>query len=308
MRWQPHQDTQGLWADNPHHQKTHMTETKRRNSQMDLKDMTFGLKRKTRIGFWNVRMLREAGWLRQVQKEMENYQLDILGLSEVSKKSLLEWKPVSEWIITVRFKTNVRYVTVIKCYAPTEIAKGELKDAFYTELHGVLRQTNSRDIKMLMGDLNAKVGPENEGLQHIMGMHGMGIRNVNGELLIDTCAEHDLVIGGTLFPNHNCHKIMWVSPDHITKNQIDHIVISRKFRHSLLDVRNRRGADVGSDHQLVLVEFRLKIVANRTKLNHRCKKIDVARLKDQQIKETFALELKNRFQVLSEENLMEEGI
>ncbi|XP_047117394.1 uncharacterized protein LOC124798156 [Schistocerca piceifrons] len=231
-----------------------------------------------------------------------------LLLPKSSKKSLLEWKPVSERIITARFKTNVRYVTVIQCYAPTEIAKGELKDAFYTELNGVLRQINSRDIKILMGDLNAKVGSENEGLEHIMGVHGMGIRNVNGELLIDTCAQHDLVIGGTLFPHRNCHKITWVSPDHVTENQIDHIVISRKFRHSLLDVRNRRGADVGSDHHLVLAEFRLKIVANRTKLNHRCKKIEVARLKDQQIKETFALELQNRFQVLSEENFMEEGI
>ncbi|XP_047111838.1 craniofacial development protein 2-like [Schistocerca piceifrons] len=278
---------------------------------------------------------------------MENYRLDILGLSEVrwpesgefqtqnggvllyagqtgedtmhrngvgfllsksSKKSLLEWKPVSERIITARFKTNVRYVTVTQCYAPTEIPKGELKDAFYTELNGVLRQTNSRDIKILMGDLNAKVGPENEGLEHIMGVHGLGIRNVNGEMLIDTCAEHDLVIGGTLFPHRNCHRITWVSPDHVTENQIDQIVISRKFRNSLLDVRNRRGADVGSDHHLVLAEFRLQIVANRTKLNHRCKKIDVARLKDQQIKETYALELQNRFQVLSGENFMEEGI
>ncbi|XP_047106589.1 craniofacial development protein 2-like [Schistocerca piceifrons] len=161
--------------------------------------------------------------------------------------------------------------------APTEIAKGELKDAFYTELNGVLRQTNSRHIKILMGDLNTKVGSENEGLEHTMGVLGVGIRNVNGELLTDTCAEHDLVIGGASFPHCNCHKIIWVSPDHINKNQIDHIVISCKFWHSLLDVRNRRGADIRSDHHLVLAEFRLKIVANRTKLNHKYKKIDVTR-------------------------------
>ncbi|XP_047100903.1 craniofacial development protein 2-like [Schistocerca piceifrons] len=278
--------------------------------------MTFGLKRKTPIGFWNVRTLREAGRLRQVKKEIENYRLDILRLSEIRwpesgefqtqnggvllyvgqigedamrmngvglllsksrKKSLLEWKPVSEQIITARFKTNVQYVTVIQCYAPTEIAKGELQDAFYTELNRVHRQTNSRDITILIGDLNAKGGSENEGLEHIMGVHGMRIGNVNGELLIDTSAEHDLVIGGTLFPHRNCHKIMWVSPDHFTENQIDHIVINCKFRHSLLNARNRRGADVRSDHNLVLAEFRLKIVANRTKLNHRCKKIGVAR-------------------------------
>jgi hypothetical protein len=34
---------------------------------------TFGLKKKTLIGFWNVRTLFEAGKLRQVVAEMNNY-------------------------------------------------------------------------------------------------------------------------------------------------------------------------------------------------------------------------------------------
>jgi hypothetical protein len=43
---------------------------------------TFGMKTKTKIGFWNVRTLRESGKLRQVIKVMEEYRLDILGISE----------------------------------------------------------------------------------------------------------------------------------------------------------------------------------------------------------------------------------
>ena len=34
------------------------------------------------------------------------------------------------------------------------------------------------------------------------------------------------------------------------KNQIDHLMINRMWRWSLLDVQERRGADVGSDHHL----------------------------------------------------------
>ncbi|XP_047116161.1 uncharacterized protein LOC124796116 [Schistocerca piceifrons] len=43
--------------------------------------------------------------------------------------------------------------------------------------------------------MDAKVGLENEGLEHIMGVHSIGNTNVSGELL-DMTAEYDLVIGG----------------------------------------------------------------------------------------------------------------
>ena len=81
-----------------------------------------------------------------------------------------------------------------------------------------------------------------------MGRHGLGEINENGELFVDTCAQFDLVIGGSIFPHRQIHKATWVSPDHVTTNQIDHICISKKFRRSLLDVRVKRGADVASDH------------------------------------------------------------
>jgi hypothetical protein len=46
----------------------------------------FGMKQKMRIGFWDVRILRECGKLKQVEKEMTNYKLDIMGLSEIRWK------------------------------------------------------------------------------------------------------------------------------------------------------------------------------------------------------------------------------
>ena len=61
-----------------------------------------------------------------------------------------------------------------------------------------------------------------------------------------------LVIGGSLFPHKKIQKATWVSPDHRTENQIDHLCISSTFRRSLMDVRAKRGADVGYDHNLVL--------------------------------------------------------
>jgi hypothetical protein len=42
-----------------------------------------GMKKRTRIGFWNIRTMLEASKLSQVVKEMTNYKLDLLGLSEM---------------------------------------------------------------------------------------------------------------------------------------------------------------------------------------------------------------------------------
>ena len=72
-------------------------------------------------------------------------------------------------------------------------------------------------------------------------------------------AFNSIVIGGSTFPHKRKHKITWVSLDHSTENQIDHICISMRLRRSQRDVRVYRGADVASDHYLVVAKLRLKL-------------------------------------------------
>jgi hypothetical protein len=120
--------------------------------------------------------------------------------------------------------------------------------------------------------MNAKIGSNSEGLEHLMGRHEIGNMNKNGELFSDLCASCDLIIGGTVFHHKTCHKVSWVSPDNITENQIDHIAISKRFRRSLLDVRNKRGANIVSDHHFMIANFRFKILPARKKTKTRRKK------------------------------------
>ena len=47
------------------------------------------------------------------------------------------------------------------------------------------------------------------------------------------------------FPHKTIYKATWISHDGRSSNQIDHIAIGRKWRRSLIDVRVKRGADVG---------------------------------------------------------------
>ena len=179
------------------------------------------------------------------------------------KKSLIEWTAVSERIITARLNTRLRKLTIVQCYAITNVAAYEEKVAFYGLLESTLHHIKQSDIVILLGDLNAKIGGDNSGLKNVMGRHGMGIRNENGEMFIDLCMNYNLVIGGSLFLHKDIHKATWVAPNQRTFNQIDHIAISKKWRRSLLDVRSYRGADVASDHHLVVAQLRLKLATNK---------------------------------------------
>ena len=114
-----------------------------------------------------------------------------------------------------------------------------------------------------MGDMNAKIGSNNGGLEHVMGRHGIGNRTENVELFSELCARYDLITGGTVFPHKTCHKVSWVSPDNIMENEIDHVAISERNRRSLLDVRNKGRAKKGNDHHHMFANFRFIVLDAR---------------------------------------------
>jgi hypothetical protein len=51
-----------------------------------------------------------------------------------------------------------------------------------------------------------------------------------------------------MLPHRNIHKFTWPSPDGKTLNQIDHILIDRKWHTSVLDVRSVWAADSDADY------------------------------------------------------------
>lgn len=84
------------------------------------------------------------------------------------------------------------------------------------------------DVFFIRGDMNAKVGSDNSGVEDVMGKNGIGIRNNNTERLIDFCLKNNLTVGGSMFKHKDIHTMTLTSPNGRVKYQIDHILINRK--------------------------------------------------------------------------------
>jgi hypothetical protein len=66
-------------------------------------------------------------------KRMSTEEVGILLRAKVMK-CLLEWKTVSERIMTARFQGGVHNTGIIQCYAPTEQAEKHEKEIFFLTL------------------------------------------------------------------------------------------------------------------------------------------------------------------------------
>ena len=90
------------------------------------------------------------------------------------------------------------------------------------------------------------------------GKFGLGIRNEEGQRLVEFCQENALVITNTLFQQHKRRLYTWTSPDGQCRNQIDYILCRQRWRSSIQSAKTRPEADCGSDHELLIAKFRLK--------------------------------------------------
>ena len=72
-------------------------------------------------------------------------------------------------------------------YALTNDAEDESKGEFYEQLQREVEATPRHDVLIVMGDLNAKIGQDNEGWEKVVGQHGLGRMNENGNRLATFC-------------------------------------------------------------------------------------------------------------------------
>ncbi|CAF1534892.1 unnamed protein product [Adineta ricciae] len=291
-------------------------------------------KYKTNIGTWNVTSLN--GKEVEVVEEAQKYHLDILGISSTKRKgkgsitlnngwqlyysgvdtttfaqagvailvnprlidSIIEWKPIDERVVLIRLQLKRTTATIIQIYAPNNEADySTFLDVVFTTIENV----PMTDSIFLIGDFNAHVGSDSQTWDGVIGPNGDQDINNQGKQLLDFCSNSGLSIMNTFFQHKNIHKYTWYkSGGQITQRSlIDFVITSDNIKRKVMDVRVKRGAELSTDHHLVvcIVQLTTNTPKQRTQAKNLCR-IKWEALGDAEIKEKFAKTVDQKYSQL----------
>uniref|UniRef100_A0AAY5K1H3 Endonuclease/exonuclease/phosphatase domain-containing protein n=1 Tax=Esox lucius TaxID=8010 RepID=A0AAY5K1H3_ESOLU len=235
--------------------------------------------RKLALGMWNVTSL--AGKEPEIVREVERLRLEVVGITSTHGLGsgttllergwtlhhsgvahgerrwagvglliapqlclhVLEFNPVNERVVSLRLRVGDRSLTVVCAYGPNGSAE---YPTFLESLGGVLESAPTGDSIVLLGDINAHTW------RGVIGRNGPPDLNPSGVQLLDFCARWTLSITNTMFKHKGVHQCRWHQDTLGRRSMIDFVVVSSDLRPYVLDTRVKRGAELSTDHHLVV--------------------------------------------------------
>ena len=92
----------------------------------------------------------------------------------------------------------------------------------------------------------------------------------------------------------------------IVRNQIDYIMIRKRYRNSIKSAKTYPGADIASDHNPVVATFRLTL--KRIKQTHKDNKMNILKLKNQEIRNRVKEQINTEVPIAQRKNQDEENV
>lgn len=290
-------------------------------------------RKKFTIGTWNVRTLNQMGKIKELCHELENYQWAVLGLCEARWKNtgelqtddghtfyysgdkercvhgvaflvnkeyknfVIGCQPVSSRIMKIRIRATPLNLTIIQVYAPTTDYDDDQIEEFYQQLQQTIDKVHKKDILIVQGDWNARIGldalptwKDNIGRALNTNSNDRGLR------LLEFAKFNNMVVANTLGNHKKSRSLTWHAPNGINHHQIDYILIDSRYKTSVnyQQTRTFPGADIGSDHDLVLMNMKIRL-KKETKPKKMRVKFNLDKLQDPNIAEVFRATIGGKF-------------
>ena len=182
----------------------------------------------------------------------------------------------------------------ISCYSPTNVSEETELVTFYEELSSLVRSIPKHNLLVIGGDMNAQIGKNRN---NKYSLHNTS--NRNGQHQIDFMIENRLTCLNTNFQKRE-GKLWTYTYANNSKAHIDYVFINRKGKNSAMNCEAYSSFEgVSSDHRIDTAKVRLSLRKNATR-KATAKHYDWALLNKRDIRDKYALELRNRFEALQE--------
>ena len=160
-------------------------------------------------------------------------------------------------MISVCFQGKPFNITVIQVYTLTSNAEDAEVEWFYEDLQDILELIPPKRCPFHYRGLECKSRKSRNTWSNRQIWPWSTERS--RAKLTEFCQENALVIANTLFQQHKRRLYTWTSPDGQHQNPTDYIFCSQRWRSSMQSAKTRLEADCGSDRELCIAKFRLKL-------------------------------------------------
>ncbi|VDL74066.1 unnamed protein product [Nippostrongylus brasiliensis] len=170
------------------------------------------------------------------------------------RDSIAEVKRFSDRLMKVVVVTEERRLHFFTAYAPQTSCSEEVKDEFWALLHEKTAEIPSEEMVVVAGDLNGHVGISKDGFK-CHGGFGYGIRNEDGERILEYACSHNLAITNTMFRKRPSHLISFYSGN--TRSQIDYVHVRRRDAKLVSDAKVVPYETVATQHRPLICTMKI---------------------------------------------------
>ena len=169
-------------------------------------------------------------------------------------------------------------------------------DDFYDQLQEIIDQA-PKDNLVVQGDWNARTGEDaSKNWKGTCSQYCNPETNERGLRLLQFATYNNLKVVNTFGPQKPSRCWTYHRPGGDYHNQIDYIIVKQRFQSNVNTAKTRSfpGADIGSDHELVMMTFKLHLqrVKNQGSIRIR---FSLEKLKDPDITEIFQATIRGKF-------------
>lgn len=213
-----------------------------------------------------------------------------LLLDRKAENALAEVNQWNNRIIVAQFiGSGFPALTVIVHYSPVE--GSDAAEEHYNNLLEAISDTPKHNVLLVLGDFNAHLGEDTVKYTYHKNT------NRNGEIVKDLVSEAGLVVTNSHFQKKRGKLWTFISDMNGSKTQVDFIMINKKWKNSVKNCEAYSSfGSIGSDHRVVTARLKLSL---RTSKAPRRAKFDWKVLHNQDTRDEYTLEVKNRYGILS---------